>query len=31
MTQARILDGKRIADALLEQLKTRVDARVAAG
>ena len=31
MTQARILDGKRIADALLDQLKTRVDARVAAG
>ena len=31
MSQARILDGKRIADALLDQLKTRVDARVAAG
>ena len=28
---ARILDGKRIADSLLEELKCRVDARVAAG
>jgi len=28
---ARILDGRRIADALLAELKTRVDARVAAG
>lgn len=28
---ARILDGKRIADALLAALKVRVDARVAAG
>ena len=28
---ARILDGKRIADDLLDGLKTRVDARVAAG
>jgi len=28
---ARILDGKRIADTLLAELKTRVDARVAAG
>ncbi len=28
---ARILDGKRIADALLDQLRLRVDARVAAG
>jgi methylenetetrahydrofolate dehydrogenase (NADP+)/methenyltetrahydrofolate cyclohydrolase len=29
--QARILDGRRIADALLDSLKLRVDARVAAG
>ncbi|HVI26601.1 MAG TPA: bifunctional methylenetetrahydrofolate dehydrogenase/methenyltetrahydrofolate cyclohydrolase FolD [Xanthomonadaceae bacterium] len=29
--QARILDGKRIAEALLDELKARVDARVAAG
>ncbi len=29
--QARILDGRRIADALLDTLKLRVDARVAAG
>ncbi|WP_374011565.1 bifunctional methylenetetrahydrofolate dehydrogenase/methenyltetrahydrofolate cyclohydrolase FolD [Pseudoxanthomonas koreensis] len=28
---ARILDGRRVADALLDQLKARVDARVAAG
>ncbi|MFL6587816.1 MAG: bifunctional methylenetetrahydrofolate dehydrogenase/methenyltetrahydrofolate cyclohydrolase FolD [Luteimonas sp.] len=28
---ARILDGKRIADTLLDQLRVRVDARVAAG
>ena len=28
---ARILDGRRIADALLDSLKARVDARVAAG
>jgi methylenetetrahydrofolate dehydrogenase (NADP+)/methenyltetrahydrofolate cyclohydrolase len=28
---ARILDGKRIADALLDDLATRVEARVAAG
>ncbi len=28
---ARILDGRRIADDLLDALKTRVDARVAAG
>ncbi|HSR65709.1 MAG TPA: tetrahydrofolate dehydrogenase/cyclohydrolase catalytic domain-containing protein, partial [Xanthomonadaceae bacterium] len=28
---ARILDGKRIADALLDDLKARVDARLAAG
>ena len=28
---ARILDGKRIADALLDDLKAQVDARVAAG
>ena len=28
---ARILDGKRIADSLLDQLRLRVDARVAAG
>lgn len=28
---ARILDGRRIADTLLDALKTRVDARVAAG
>ncbi|MFP3786627.1 tetrahydrofolate dehydrogenase/cyclohydrolase catalytic domain-containing protein, partial [Burkholderia sp. SIMBA_024] len=28
---ARILDGKRIAEDLLDELKTRVDARVAAG
>ncbi|WP_240099273.1 bifunctional methylenetetrahydrofolate dehydrogenase/methenyltetrahydrofolate cyclohydrolase FolD [Thermomonas flagellata] len=28
---ARILDGKRIADALLDALKARVEARVAAG
>ncbi|PZO64106.1 MAG: bifunctional methylenetetrahydrofolate dehydrogenase/methenyltetrahydrofolate cyclohydrolase FolD [Pseudoxanthomonas suwonensis] len=31
MTQARLLDGKRIADDLLDRLKLRVDARVAAG
>ncbi|MDR7193260.1 bifunctional methylenetetrahydrofolate dehydrogenase/methenyltetrahydrofolate cyclohydrolase FolD [Luteimonas terrae] len=30
-TPARILDGKRIADTLLDQLRVRVDARVAAG
>jgi methylenetetrahydrofolate dehydrogenase (NADP+) / methenyltetrahydrofolate cyclohydrolase len=30
-TPARILDGKRIADDLLDALKTRVDARVLAG
>jgi hypothetical protein len=29
--QARILDGKRIAEELLDGLKARVDARVAAG
>jgi methylenetetrahydrofolate dehydrogenase (NADP+)/methenyltetrahydrofolate cyclohydrolase len=29
--QARILDGRRIADVLLDALKARVDARVAAG
>ncbi|CAN5586411.1 bifunctional methylenetetrahydrofolate dehydrogenase/methenyltetrahydrofolate cyclohydrolase FolD [soil metagenome] len=29
--QARILDGRRIADALLDTLKLRVDGRVAAG
>ncbi|NLW97991.1 bifunctional methylenetetrahydrofolate dehydrogenase/methenyltetrahydrofolate cyclohydrolase FolD [Luteimonas wenzhouensis] len=28
---ARILDGKRIADSLLDELRLRVDARVAAG
>lgn len=28
---AKILDGKRIADALLDSLKTQVDARLAAG
>lgn len=28
---ARILDGKRIAESLLDELKARVDARVAAG
>ena len=28
---ARILDGKRIADELLDGLKARIDARVAAG
>ncbi|MCD9096428.1 bifunctional methylenetetrahydrofolate dehydrogenase/methenyltetrahydrofolate cyclohydrolase FolD [Luteimonas fraxinea] len=28
---ARILDGKRIADTLLDQLRVRVDARVASG
>ena len=28
---ARILDGRRIAENLLDQLKVRVDARVAAG
>ena len=28
---ARLLDGKRIADELLDELKVRVDARVAAG
>ncbi len=31
MTQARILDGKRIADDLLSGLKAQVDARIAAG
>ena len=31
VSAARILDGKRIADDLLEGLKTRVDARLAAG
>ncbi|QIK81487.1 bifunctional methylenetetrahydrofolate dehydrogenase/methenyltetrahydrofolate cyclohydrolase FolD [Lysobacter sp. HDW10] len=31
MAQARILDGKRIADDLLNGLKSQVDARVAAG
>lgn len=30
-TQARILDGRRIAEELLDQLKARVDARLAAG
>ena len=30
-TPARILDGKRIAEDLLDNLKARVDARVAAG
>ncbi|MEF3081596.1 bifunctional methylenetetrahydrofolate dehydrogenase/methenyltetrahydrofolate cyclohydrolase FolD [Luteimonas sp. SMYT11W] len=30
-TPARILDGKRIADTLLDQLRVRVDARVASG
>src|SRR5689334_5674482 len=30
-SRARILDGKRIADALLDELKARVDARLAAG
>lgn len=29
--QARILDGRRIADSLLDELRLRVDARVAAG
>jgi methylenetetrahydrofolate dehydrogenase (NADP+)/methenyltetrahydrofolate cyclohydrolase len=29
--QARILDGKQIAEALLDDLKARVDARIAAG
>jgi methylenetetrahydrofolate dehydrogenase (NADP+) / methenyltetrahydrofolate cyclohydrolase len=29
--QARILDGRRIAEALLDDLKARVDARLAAG
>lgn len=29
--QARILDGRRIADALLDELRARVDARLAAG
>ena len=28
---ARILDGRRIAENLLDELKVRVDARVAAG
>ena len=28
---ARILDGRRVADALLDELKARVDARLAAG
>jgi 5,10-methylene-tetrahydrofolate dehydrogenase/Methenyl tetrahydrofolate cyclohydrolase len=28
---ARILDGRRVADALLDELKVRVDARIAAG
>lgn len=28
---ARILDGRRVADALLDELKVRVDARLAAG
>ena len=31
MAQARILDGKRIADDLLSGLKAQVDARIAAG
>ena len=31
MTQARILDGKRIADEALHAMKAEVDARVAAG
>ena len=31
MTQARILDGKRIADDALHVVKAEVDARVAAG
>ena len=30
-TTARILDGKRIAESLLDELKSRVDARLAAG
>ena len=30
-TPARILDGKRIADTLLDELRVRVDARIAAG
>ncbi|ATD67792.1 bifunctional methylenetetrahydrofolate dehydrogenase/methenyltetrahydrofolate cyclohydrolase FolD [Luteimonas chenhongjianii] len=30
-TPARILDGKRIADTLLDQLRMRVDARIAGG
>ena len=30
-TPARILDGKRIADTLLDELRVRVDARLAAG
>lgn len=30
-SQARILDGRRIADGLLDDLKTQVDARVQAG
>ena len=30
-TPARILDGKRIADTLLDQLRMRVDVRIAAG
>jgi 5,10-methylene-tetrahydrofolate dehydrogenase/Methenyl tetrahydrofolate cyclohydrolase len=30
-TVARILDGKRIAEQLLDELKTRVDARLAQG
>ncbi|WP_149193444.1 bifunctional methylenetetrahydrofolate dehydrogenase/methenyltetrahydrofolate cyclohydrolase FolD [Luteimonas suaedae] len=29
--QARILDGRRVADALLDELRLRVDARVATG
>lgn len=31
VSAARILDGKRIAEDLLDELKTRVDARLAAG
>ena len=30
-TPARILDGRRVADQLLDELKVRVDARLAAG
>jgi methylenetetrahydrofolate dehydrogenase (NADP+)/methenyltetrahydrofolate cyclohydrolase len=30
-TTARILDGRRVSEDLLDQLKARVDARLAAG